>query len=823
MGSVSAPTAISFAAYQPNASVGYMNMVFQITDSTGTTVGSWPQLKPGWQNISIPLNSSGWLPAHNFTFPLKQVSFGANRVGDGSTGWLGFADIFLHTDSNDDVRAPMLVELIAPSPSTQGVLVTGQQQSTEVGLQLTNIIDTPCNSDVVVRARNSTGSMGESDGGWDGGWVTCGTVPQGGIPPWTAVNVTCSFDASTTPPSYFMVQAIYNGSSGECARVNDTLKVFESAVAIVPPRPPLVPVPYPGRNNNSNVFGGQMGFGDPTPQVYIGMHSIRDGALWRWAQPSECWNESTCFDWGDYNGPFALQAAGIDLMIDAREIAPPWAANTSLGPSWAEFPTPEHYADYQRYLTIMLDRYGSAAIAVEVSNEDDGLSYFQPQPIPLNETCIPLSLALINLTAAAMQASVNASGLPLMGLSSSMFDMKQEGNGGSTYAYYEKAILNSPGVMQTIDGASMHPYQNLVWVPWIIQWANTSFQFPNETESGMASNSTIGQLLAVAELMKEAAVNAGIVSDPSDYHPVLRPSEWGYALAIPQAAAVTGWVYIHAALVAQGLIHMRSAPVAPYVQKSYYFAAYDGCCEESNTFFGLWRPSQMRSGPNASIAPLDLQPSNLGATMPLPGVPAYAVASVLLDVPSGRAPGVFVVDHSVDGASAPAGQQLPPSCVAFEGPAGRDSSIRALRYPDEYPLSEHDNANVSSLAALMIIGHHYNDRTVANGSINVQVDIPCAGIPTTIGALIDNDVASSALRDGGLQLVNGFGSILNFNLTSAMIASVADDEACSGAADRTTVRVQVLALITFSIAPLPQYLLLPSGVTATSLCSSLTW
>lgn len=29
---------------------------------------------------------------------------------------------------------------------------------------------------------------------------------------------------------------------------------------------------------------------------------------------------------------------------------------------------------------------------------------------------------------------------------------------------------------------------------------------------------------------------------------------------------------IHAALVAQGMLHMRSAPLAAYLQKSFYFA-----------------------------------------------------------------------------------------------------------------------------------------------------------------------------------------------------------------------------------------------------------
>jgi len=60
-------------------------------------------------------------------------------------------------------------------------------------------------------------------------------------------------------------------------------------------------------------------------------------------------------------------AAGLEVMIDAREIAPPWAAfsNTS-GPSWSEFPGPDHYDDYVRYLGVMLDRYAPYATAVRI-------------------------------------------------------------------------------------------------------------------------------------------------------------------------------------------------------------------------------------------------------------------------------------------------------------------------------------------------------------------------------------------------------------------------------------------------------------------------
>lgn len=58
--------------------------------------------------------------------------------------------------------------------------------------------------------------------------------------------------------------------------------------------------------------------------------------------------------------------------------------------------------------------------------------------------------------------------------------IKQTGAGGTEFAQYEKAVLAAPGVIQSLDAASPHPYQNGVWVPWVQQsWGNTSFQYPN--------------------------------------------------------------------------------------------------------------------------------------------------------------------------------------------------------------------------------------------------------------------------------------------------------------------------------------------------------
>ena len=74
------------------------------------------------------------------------------------------------------------------------------------------------------------------------------------------------------------------------------------------------------------------------------------------------------------------------------------------------------------------------------------------------------------------------------------------------------------------------------------------------------------QLLAVAALMKEEAASRGI----RNYTPKLRPSEFGYTMAIP-SAATEGWASIHAALVAQ--VRSPKRTVA-FSQSSYILLAY---------------------------------------------------------------------------------------------------------------------------------------------------------------------------------------------------------------------------------------------------------
>jgi hypothetical protein len=237
-------------------------------------------------------------------------------------------------------------------------------------------------------------------------------------------------------------------------------------------------------------------------------------------------------------------------------------------------------------------------------------------------------------------------------------------------------------MMRALAGAAPHPYADTVWVPYATaDGRNSSFSFFNETPSdGGSYNSSAQQLYTVAELMREAAGAAGL---PPGYSPRLRPSEFGYALAIP-SSATEGWAVMHAALVAQALLHLRSAPLAPRVEKAFLFAADDGCCEEQNSFYGLWRPAQLRTGPSA-LQPYT-QPVHLGATMPLPAAAAYAAAAALVDVPSGRAAGVPVVDNS---GAAPGAYA--PSCFAFEG-----------------------SSETRPLVALFVTAHHYNDRVAAS-------------------------------------------------------------------------------------------------------------
>ena len=558
-------TALCFSVFRPGAAGESMEV--SLVDGSGTSRGSWPYLaSPGWTNLTLPFNASDWLPRANgssLQLPLQGLSIGAGKGNEQSSlGWLGLADVYLLTSAPPgSVPRPVVMGLVQPPGIGNGVLVAGAapqgSPAALLGVEVVNRLQAACAVNITVALRNSTGPMGEGE------WAACAASTLLG--PWAAATLSCAIP-SDAPAGFVVMRAHF--SSASCWSASDTEAVVEGSLAIVPPQPAYTPV---ARNRHAAVFGGQM-MSSPAAAAAVGMWSVRSGPLWEWSQPAECWDPLKCFDWHFYDDLLSLADAGLEVMIDARELAPPWAAaRNGSGPTWASIPGPEHYPDYVRWLGLMLDRYGARATMVEVSNEDDGLAYFMPDALPY-EYAVNLSLALINLTVAGMAASPSAAGLQLVGLSSSSFDVKQTGNGGSKYMQYERAVLSAQGVIAALDAVSLHPYQNHVWVPWSNPgWGNFSFQFFNES-AGWGTNSTTAQLLATAALMKEAAAAAGI----ADYRPVLRPSEWGYNL-IMDVALSDGWALMHAALLAQGLVHFRSAPLSDLVDKAFYFAASDAC------------------------------------------------------------------------------------------------------------------------------------------------------------------------------------------------------------------------------------------------------
>ena len=686
---------LSFSVFIPKGSAN-TGIVVGVTDAAGNQFGTSLYLGASagsWTNVSIALATrSFWSNGKNLSLPIKQFELTvSNAKGPNAwlSGWLGVADVSIASGAAPGaIGMPLVQLLVQPRPDTSGVLVAGDaaEAPVSVGCVLLNRLSVPCSASLVVEMRNATGPMGGGDGGF-GAWTTCAAAPAGGVPPWASVALSCVIDASASQAGYISVRTVFSGS--DCWTANDTAAspvVLEAGVVLALPQPAL---PVKARNTYAGVFGGQMA-PNAASVARIGMRTLREGPLWHWSQPNDCWNLSTCFEWADYDGILADQAAGLEVMIDARELAPPWAcAKNDSGGAYSNIPGPDHYADYQRWLTIMLNRYGGAASAIEVSNEQDGYAYFASDHLSLGEA-INETLAMINITVAAVAASPNASGLPVMGLSSSMFDVGQTGNGGSRYLEYERAVLSAPGVMETLAGFTFHVYAQGVWVPWnSAPWGNTTFFFPNQSSPGWATNSTVAEVLVMIDELKQQAAAAGL---PPDYSPALWLSEMGYNLQL-RAAAGSGWAVMHAALVAHLLVHMRSLPIAAYVKKAFYFAADDGCCVESDGYFGLWRPAFERRGAGAAD---DLREPDvwLPRTIPLAGAAAYATASALVDVPSGRLAGVFVVDNSAQAGEPP----YAPSCVAFE----TDPSS-ALDAPP--------------LVVLMSTAHHFNDATPANLTI----------------------------------------------------------------------------------------------------------
>ena len=685
---------LSFLVLNPGTSP--VQFVATVTDAAGKVHGAYPRVVSGWANVSLAFSSPQWQPPSApwpWPLPLTQVSLGPVRsspAGVADAGWLGVADVALQLSAPPPAGAvalPVAFLLSQPAAATGGVLVAGGGEDAPgalpLGALLVNRLPTPCSVSAAVQARGSGGPMAD-DGG---AWVDCARLDGVELRAWEARLLACDVDARTAPPGYALMRAVLSAAS--CWPSNGTQQAYEGALAVVPPQPPLVPAPG-GRSRYAGVFGGQMTLpGAPAAAARIGMRSIRSGgAIWKQAQPQPCWANASCFNWEHYDSEFfGLAEAGLEIMIDARALAPAWAAwRNDSGPTYASIPGPEHYADYQRWLTLMIDRYGGNATAVEVDNEDDGLWGFAPSPLPFNVS-VAYSLALVNLTRDAVAASAWAADLDLVGLSTSGFDIKQGWAGGPPYLAYERAIAAAPGVLRALRAASPHPYQQQTWLPWA--WAdgrNASWLFPNETlpeAGGLTYNSTVAQLLALARVLEEAAAAQGI----ANYSARLRPSELGYALALPSAVA-DGWAGMHAAAVAQALLHVRAAPLAALVEKAFLFAAFDGCCAEQNAFYGTWRPAQLRTGP-AALAPYT-QPRNLPQVMPLPAAAAFAVAAALVDAPAGRQAGVFVVDHTHEGGG--------PSCLAFESARAGVRALAVLFTIDHDPGARCD-ANLTLPAA----------------------------------------------------------------------------------------------------------------------------
>lgn len=134
----------------------------------------------------------------------------------------------------------------------------------------------------------------------------------------------------------------------------------------------------------------------------------------------------------------------------------------------------------------------------------------------------------------------------------------------------------------------------------------------------------------------------------------------------------------------------------------------------------------MRTGPDAAAD--SLEPTRwLDATLPLPGVAAYATASVLVDVPSGRLAGVFVVDNSAQAGEPP----FLPSCVAFEPDAAS-------------PL------HATPLVVVMTTAHHYNDALRA--TLHVATAAPPAVLVLRNGLGAPMDPAASPAPGGGVDV-----------------------------------------------------------------------
>ncbi len=697
VGGVPGALGLAFAAFNPSAAAR-ASVLVTATDAAGRTHGTSVELAPGWGNYSLPFAAAArWWPANaSWALPLSTLAIGPARSPPfaSDAGWVGVADVAIVAapPAPGAVPAPVAWLLAQPAPATGGVLVAGPGSAdapAALGAYYANRLPTPCAVDLRVERRNATGPMGEgAGGGFDDSWESCGAV-NATLRPWQSALLACAVDAAASPPGYIVMRAVLRAAS--CWGANDTVQgqvVLEGALALVAPQPGAAaraaaaaaraPGAPPARV--PAVFGGQMLLPDAAAAARLGMLNVRTtGAVWAFTQRVECWDDgnATCFAWAKADAAVAaLVAQGMELTLCAMEDAPAWAADRNGTAFW---PARAHYADFARWAGRLFDRYGAFATALECMNEVDGLSYFSGAALPLADA-VALTVNLTFLLRDAARASVNGSHLDVFGLPTSLFDIKQQWPGGPVFRAYEDAVLAAPGMAAAIVGVTPHPYAAETFVPWAFAGRNTSFTFFNESANAgsFTSNSSAAQLLSLADALRAAGAPLR-----------MRVTEFGYALAIP-TSATEGWAVVHAAATAQALIHLRSAPLAALVEKAYLFAAFDGCCEEQNSFFGAWRPAQKRMGA-AALRPYT-QPTHLEDVMPLPAAAAFAATAALIDVPAGRAAGVFVVDNTAG--NAPAAALRAPSCVAFESAAPGVGAVAAI-----FTTNHDPNARVAARVA----------------------------------------------------------------------------------------------------------------------------
>ena len=438
---LAAPNAsfLCFSAFNPNPA-NRTSITVAVTDAAQRAHGANIYIPAGgWHNFSLPLSAAGpWWPANaSWLLPLQQLSLGPSRAPPFAAdfGSLGLADLHLLVDAPPAaVPAPISWLLLQPGAATGGVLVAGAPDDggapALLGAHIANRLPVPCAVDAVVEVRNATGPMGEGAGGsYEASWQPCGALRSGAVlAPWETRDVTCAVSSLGAPAGWLVMRARLSNSScwqlpGDPAQQQ---QVVEGAVALAFAQAPFAPTPP--RSVAPGVFGGQMLPPSPLAAARLGMRTFRtQSAIWRYTQRQECWEDSanasaSCFAWAKADAEVAgLVAAGMELMLDLSEMAPAWAAaKNDSGPTWAFIPGPEHYGDFQRYVGLVLDRYGASATAVETMNECDGLAYFDAQGVPLNGTAIPLTIELTQRIAAAMAASPNASHLELFGLPTSV-------------------------------------------------------------------------------------------------------------------------------------------------------------------------------------------------------------------------------------------------------------------------------------------------------------------------------------------------------------------------------------------------------------------